>query len=466
MRKPVSGHAIVIGGSIAGLLAAGVLAHHFSRVTVLERDSLPSDVKPRRGVPQGAHTHGLLARGLVALEGQLPGLGEELVARGARRADLGRDFRWFSHGGFHPRQESGFQGLLASRPLLEDAIRRRIAAHADIRLLQNVKVTGLIGNSAFVHGVRWRNLSLDGAEQEDFDLVMLADLVVDASGRGSRAPRWLEELGHQGPEEEVIEVMTGYTTRQYRREPHHLGGALGMVIANTPGQPRGGALVALEGDRWSLSAGGYRGDHAPTDPDGFLEFLRGLPTPEFFEVASTATPLTDPASFGYPSNRRRRYEWLSRIPRGFLATGDAFCSFNPIYGQGMTVAAMEAAVLAQALTERPDDPGPTFFGRAARIVDNPWSVVAGNDVRMPGVEAPNGLLNRCVNGWIDRVQRASHHDGTVSRTFLGVMNLMSDPDELFRPAFIWRVLRARGSSGSPSTALAGRAEPPVPHPQR
>lgn len=451
------GHAIVIGAGIGGLLAARVLADHFERVTLLERDALPPAGENRQGVPQGHHAHGLLAQGRIAIEALLPGLTRALEAAGAARGDLAGDVRWHLGGGFHCRFASGIEGLLVSRPLLEAIVRERVLALPNVALQAQAGVTGLAtgADRRRVTGVKLRR---GGGEE-----TASADLVVDASGRASRLPAWLRELGYEPPPEERVEIGLSYTTRVYRRKPAHADGVKAIVLGASRDQLRAGALLFMEGERWILTLGGYRGAHPPVDEAAALAFAMQMPAPQFAEIIADAEPLTHAKTFRYPASVRRRYEKLARFPDGLLAIGDALASFNPVYGQGMTVAALEAQALAAELARGTDRLAHRFFRRAAKLVDVPWTIAVGNDARLLGIREHNGFANRLIDGYIDRLHRAARTDPVLSLAFHRVANLMAPPASLLRPAIAARVLlghlRGRRNGRRPSFDRPAFAQP-------
>lgn len=268
-----------------------------------------------------------------------------------------------------------------------------------------------------------------------------ADLVVDASGRGSLSPAWLEGLGFTGPEEEKIEVGIGYTTRVYRRRPTDLGGKLAVVVAGSGPNWRNGTILYQTADRWIVSIGGYFGDTAPDDDQMFAAYAGSLPTSDIHDIVAHAEPLTDFVSYRYSANLRRRYEKLVRFPKNYLVFGDAVCSFNPVYGQGMTVAAQEAALLRECLEAGDADLARRFFAAAGTAIDTPWDIAVGNDLRHPGVTGPRSPKVRFINWYIGKLHMAARHDARLANAFLEVANLEAPPTQLLHPATVMRVLR-------------------------
>jgi len=450
MSQPRSrDHAIVIGASMGGLLAARALADHFARVTVVERDMLPTDIEQRKGVPQGEHAHGLLARGREIIEDFFPGITDELVARGAMRGEVAGDVLWHSHGGFLSDAREGLVGVLLSRPLLETQVRARLEALPNVTIVSQCDVVGLLASPdrARVTGVRMQRAS--GAVEE-----VTADLVVDASGAGTKSPAWLPTLGYAAPEEETVRVGLGYTTRLYRRRPGDADGRLGVVVITEPPNPRGGVALALEGERWIVSAAGYFGQHPPADEQGFLDYLAAMPNRALHDLVRAAEPISDFKTFKFAGSVRRRYERLKRFPEGYLVFGDAVSRFNPVFGQGMTSAALQAAALRDCLAANATPLWLRFFRAAARIVDVPWSIAVGADLAFPQAEGPRGPMVNFLNWYIAKLHRAAHRDPVLALAFHKVSNLVAPPPTLLRPGIVWRVLRGNLAARRPAPAKA------------
>jgi 2-polyprenyl-6-methoxyphenol hydroxylase-like FAD-dependent oxidoreductase len=423
-------HAIVIGGSIAGLLAARVLSDYYGQVTLIERDAFPASPTQRRGVPQGRHTHGLLASGRDVLERLFPGISAALVQAGAVTGDTLRDARWFFEGACLVRSAAGLEGLLMTRPMLEGAVRERVLAIPNIVRLDNSTVDGLAFNerSDRVTGVCCGGQTLS------------ANLVIDATGRGSRSPQWLERMGYPKPAEETVQVALGYCTRFFARRSSDLGGDVAAIIPPTPQGKRGGVMLAQEGDRWTVTLIAHFGNYAPEDLPGFIEFARTLPAPYIYDVIRNADPIGEPASARFPASVRRHYEKLRRFPAGYLVFGDAICSFNPIYGQGMSVAALQAIALQETIAGSGVDLARRFFRRAAKVVDIPWSIAAGNDLRMPEAVGRRTAAVRLINWYVSKLHKAAHSDPAPALAFHRVSNLLAPPSSILSPGIAARVL--------------------------
>ena len=446
-------HAVVIGGSMGGLLACRVLAVHFQKVTLIERDALPDCPGLRKGVPQARHTHGLLPSGARVLEQLFPGITADLESAGGIPCDPVHDGLWFHEGAPLLQTSSGLRGVIVSRPLLEFRVRQRVLGLPNVQLLQGEMVERVLTQSPDgkrIGAVKTGSRILD------------ANLVVDASGRASHAPHWLKDLGFAEPLEDRVEIGVAYATRIFRRRPHHLQGKTVVVIPPTPLGKRGGVALAQEGGRWTVTLFNHFQKSPPLDLAGFIEFARTLPAPYLHEIASTSEPLCEGAPARMPASVRRRYEGMKRFPEGFLVFGDAICSFNPIYGQGMSVAALEAAALDRELS-RDSQTGlaERFFAAAARIIDIPWSMAVGNDLRIPETTGPRTLGTRFANWYVSHLHRAAHHDRECSLAFHQVAGLLAPPSSLMRPAIAWRVFRnSLFSDRTLNTCIADRPAQP------
>lgn len=433
-------HVVIIGASMSGLLAAAGLSRVAERITVIDRDSLPVRDAHRRGAAQSRHAHGLLAKGREVMEDLLPGLTGELVAKGAISGDMQQNSRWINNGHRLAPAPSDLSGLLVSRPLLEGQVRRRVSAVYGVEIRADLTVTGLAGGNGRVTGV----MLSDGQ-------TMSADLVVDASGRGSRAPAWLIELGHAPPYEERVTIDLRYATREFRRRPTDLDGDLVLITTPTVDAPRAGVALAVEGDRWIVTQGGYNGESPPLDLAGFVAHAKTLAAPDLHDLLLTAEPVGEARAYHVPASVRRRYEQLAGFPEGLIVTGDAVCAFNPIYGQGMTVAATEAAALLEWARKGATNPR-TFFKRIAGLIDAPWDIVVGGDLRLPGVEGELTPKIRMINAYLELFHAAAAHDPELGRRFLRVANLIDAPPSLLSPSSLIRVLRNAAQRAEPALA--------------
>jgi 2-polyprenyl-6-methoxyphenol hydroxylase-like FAD-dependent oxidoreductase len=426
-------NAVVIGAGMAGLVAARVLSERFDTVQVLDRDQLPDGGTPRRGVPQSAQPHVLLVSGLRELDGLFAGIGDELTAAGATRFDAGLGLCTFRYGRRWPKAATGLDLVSASRPQLEAVVRDRVAALPGVTIRDRVTVTELFGDGDRVTGV-----ALDGGRR------LPADLVVDASGRGSRSDRWLAALGFPSPERVEIKVGVTYTTRLFQRRPGDLAGwNAALILPTPPAEKRYGLVVPIEGDRWLVTVGGWHIGSPPADAVAFDAFAESLPDPIVAELVRQGQPLSDPVIHRFPASRRRDFDRLDRLPGGFVTAGDAFCSFNPIYGQGMTVAAMEASALAAALDRHGSaapDMARDYYGAAAALIATPWQFAVGGDFCYPQTDGPKPRGIAVSNWFARRIALASQIAPDVNTTFYRVQQLIDPPSVLFRPRFAARVL--------------------------
>ena len=439
MRERSGQRAVVVGASMAGLLAARALSDWYERVAIVERDRLPAVGEGRKAVPQGRHVHVLLPAGLRALEALLPGIRDELVAGGANPF-VPSELRFEVAGHAITREVAGDgndASISASRPLVEGVVRRRVLELPGVEVIEGRKASGLMSEPSGerVTGVR---LSREGDGEEP----LAADLVVAAAGRAGQVPAWLEELGYPRPPEERLPVELMYATRRLRPEPGALGIDKWVLIGARPGWPRTLVISTIEGGEWLLTLAGYGSEHhPPSDAEAFMDFAAQVGPREIVEAIRAAEPLGGVATHGFPANQRRRYEGLERRPRGLLVTGDAIASFNPLYGQGMTVAALEAVALRACLGDGDEELEGRFASAAAKHVDHAWEMAVGSDLALPEVEGERPLRVRILNAYIDRLLRVAGRDAVVATAFRKVVGMLASPTHLMRPGVVLRVLR-------------------------
>jgi 2-polyprenyl-6-methoxyphenol hydroxylase-like FAD-dependent oxidoreductase len=438
------GHAVVIGAGMAGLLAARVLSDHFRKVTVIERDSLLDLPEARKGAPQGRHVHALLVRGQQILGQLFPGLVHQLIAQGAPAVRLGRDLRWFHFGCWKKNFASDLTSLAVSRPALELEVRRRVVELPNVTIIDGAVVTRYTADweNARLTGVCIRGRSADMPEDS-----MHADLVVDASGRGSQTPQRLSELGYVRPEEALVNVDHVYASRVYER-PARAPDWKHLYVMDRPPSSRGGIVYSIEGHRWMVTLVGAHGDHPPTDEAGFLEYARSLPVPDVHAAIANARPLGAIVAHAFPSGRRRYYERLTRFPIGLIVLGDALCSFNPVYGQGVTVSALEAKLLDDCLRELVARRTPNldaltanFRQRVAGVVALPWQLATTEDLRFPQTPGRRSWTLRLMHWYLERLHEAAGVSERVARRFYAVSNLLAPRRQLFSREMIADVLR-------------------------
>jgi 2-polyprenyl-6-methoxyphenol hydroxylase-like FAD-dependent oxidoreductase len=444
------GHAVVLGGSMAGLLTARVLTEHFARVTIVERDELtgawsgdpvaaPAEREVRRGVPQGRHAHGLLAAGLDVIEALFPGAAAELAATGVPRGDVLGNVRFCANGFRLKQVPSGRSALSFSRPYLETYLRSKVFALPGVTVRGGHDIVGVDADPGHTRITGARIQPRTGPAE-----TLPADLVVDATGRGSRTPRWLGELGYAPPPEERLHIDLAYVSRHYRVDPALLDGDIAIIIGPSAAVPRGGAVMLQEGGRAVITLFGILGDHAPLDDAGYRAYAKRLPLPYVTDIIEASDPIDDVAAkFRYPASVRYRYDKLRRFPKGLVVLGDAMCSFNPMYGQGMSVAGVQALRLGEQLAGGGELDAVRFFRAVRPVIDIPWQIATGGDAALPGVDGPKDARTRMVNRYLDRLYATAAHDEVVSLAFSRVTNLLDPPTALLRPGIARRVLGRR-----------------------
>lgn len=399
-------HAVVIGGSITGLMTARVLADHFAHVTVLERDHIEEPPAIHKSIPQGNHYHAVLLGGQQVLVALYPDFLATLRRFGAVPVRVGEEMVWYLPDGkaysasvtpVRAPQYLGFEVHSQSCGVLEHCVRTCTLALANVHCESDSIVQGLLYEKGRVRGVRYAH----AGEGE----VLAADLVVDAGGRGSHVPRWLTELGFQSPRETAIGVDIGYASTKFRVPATYDELERMQVFLGPPPQFANAAIMGeIEHRTWHVTLVGRFGQYPPTDEAGFLAFARSLHTPRLYSLIKDAERVADIVPYRFPSSLRRHYEQLTTFPEGFLVLGDAICSFNPVYGQGMSVAALQVRVLQQLLTARGAEThgleglALAFFPKAAEVILTPWTLAIGQDLAYPQTtgERPPNMAERSL----------------------------------------------------------------------
>ncbi|MEV0369045.1 FAD-dependent monooxygenase [Streptomyces sp. NPDC050636] len=450
--------AIVIGGGLAGMLAVAALLGHVDAITVVERDRYPAGHAFRKGVPQARHLHVLLSGGRRALDTLLPGTVAALTEAGGRSLYLPRDLLTRTPTGWQRRfDERRHPTLSVTRPVLDAVVRERaMQAAADsptrVEVLEATEATGLTGDAQRVTGVRVR--SRNGERADRAERVLSAALVVDASGRGSRAPQWYAELGRTAPHEETVDAGLAYATRMYR--PSDPAGApdAGVNIPGWPECPRGGAYVPVEDGKWLLTLSGVRGHHPPTDAAEFTEFSATIGDPYVRELLAHAEPISPVHGFRDTYNRRRHFERSGAVPEGFLVLGDANCTFNPVYGQGMSVAALGALAVRGRLDAGGGlRPGISAGAQraVARAAESAWVAAVGSDRPYASDGDAKASLGERLSTWyLDRLIARAAIDPVVGATFRDVFCLTAPPSRLAAPRIVFRTVFLPRRPGLPS----------------
>lgn len=439
MGQEAGTRAVVLGGSIAGLFAARVLADAYDEVQIVDRDKLVGVKGVRRFCPQSHQANGLLARGVQVLEELFPGLAKEMVDAGIPTGDLAGSCRWYARGNRLKQQHAGLQTLGVVRPLFEWFVRERVQQLPNVTFVEEHDILGLTttADKSRVTGARVQKRGTDT------DMVIEADLVVDATGRGSRTPVWLEQLGYEKPFEERKKIDLGYVTQHFRLRP----GANGFVndvainqIANAA-VPRGNVFFLVEDGKVELTTYGILGDHPPTDYDGLMAWLKSLPAKDVYETLRYADPIDKAMPFKFPTTLRRHYHKLRRFPEGLLVTGDAVTTFNPVYAQGMSVAALCALVIRRHLhSGAAPVPQDYFRDLAADAIDQAWEMTNQIDLSLPGVEGERTFKVRMGNWFLKRVQIAATRDGSITAEYFKTAGLVQKPQAMMRPGFALKVL--------------------------
>lgn len=447
-------HAVVIGASAAGMMAAKALTEQFERVTLIERDRLPDSTELRKGLPQAPHAHALLARGLQTIDRLFPDLVDDLVAHGAVWADTAADVYWHQFGATRLRTEVGIRGLLFGRPLLDWRMRAHLLRDPRITIRSGCRVKDLYLSPD--HG-RVTGLLVESAGTGSLSELVTADLVVDCGGRGSQTPLWLEGHGFGKVPVSEMRAKVDYVSSLYKRQPNGADWKVCM-ISSTPPESTLGIAMAIEEDRWILTIQTMFGEPIPSDHAEILEFLRRLPRPELYEAFAKTEPVGPIHRYSTPSNLRRHYDRMERLPDGLVILGDAACAFNPRYGQGVSVAAMSVDVLVTCLAEQPAGTltgfARNFQKRLSPVHDQAWQVATGEDLRFPQVEGPRPLPLKLINAFLIKIFQLLSVDREALVAFLKVQHMLEPVTVLLKPGIIWRALTLRAPKPAQNEAPA------------
>ncbi|WP_320826593.1 FAD-dependent oxidoreductase [Reinekea sp.] len=432
------GRAVVIGASISGLLAAKVLSKYFNEVILIDRDCVQNHTGHRKGVPQSKHAHGLLAKGLEVFESLFPGITDDLIELGFDYGDVGTTALWHVNGGFHAKGLVQENTLCISRIALESVVRQRIALIENIKTIDNTTVNGLLPSTDEKSIIGVRITSGKGLDSQQDEI--LASLVVDASGRGSRASSWLKALGYNAPVEDVVSINISYASAYFSRNPDHIPGKKSISISPDVPNRYGGVMLSQGKDQWLFTLAGYLDAPMPRDHTELLQYAGKLPTLKVAEILRESKPLSDVYRYQVPSNIRKRYDKLRRFPNNLALVGDAVCSFNPIYGQGMSTAALEVLKLDVFLKSNKRN-YLLFQKSVKKVTDIPWNTAVNNDLRFPNVLGKRGLLTKILHWYLPRFHKVAHSTPELSALFLKVLNLKAKPMTLLSPRVLFRVLK-------------------------
>jgi len=450
VEKSLGQRAVVIGGSIAGLLSARVLADYFEQVDVLERDPLPAEPTHRDGSPQDRHVHAFLKGGENIINEWFPGFGSDLENGGSISIDMGKDLKYYGNGHWRPRQDSGFRIHAQSRPFLEWTLRKRVAELPNVTIHEECRVGEVLfdNQNTRVCGVEYRQADSNPPLKS-----LEAGFVVDASGRGSFAPNWLKSAGYEPARSELVKINLGYTSGFYQPPDNLPKDWLGLA-SNTsgPDEPLGGGIYPVEGGRWLVTMVGYFGDHPPTDHEGFEAHAKRLPQPDIYNALQDATPISPIKIYPFVGGVRRFYNELERLPDQFVVIGDAHAALNPIFGQGMTKAALEAKTLEDCLkmraaTEQGQLSGLQFdfFKRTAEIIEGPWVATNFEDFKYAKTSGKRPFGFKFKFWYQKKFLSLLETDPELYAKVFRVSNFLESPEGLKSPSIILRTLLHRPS---------------------
>ncbi|MGI5186187.1 NAD(P)/FAD-dependent oxidoreductase [Dactylosporangium sp. CA-152071] len=420
------------------MFAVSPLAEAYDEVVIVDRDELIGVREARRGSPQARHINGLLARGARAMEDLFPEITAQMVAAGCPLTDLAGTVRWYFNGRPLRQTRAGLTNVAARRPVMELHLRERLQGMQNVRFMEQYDITGLLTtpDNTQVLGVKVQQKDKGSVEEH-----LKADLVVDASGRGSRSPVWLEQMGYGRVAEEGTKMGLGYATRHYRLRSDPFGKDHSIICVASPQSPRGAIFTKTDSGTVELTTYGILGDHPPIEPEGFNSFVKTLAAPEIYEAIIDAEPLNDPVLFRFPTTMRRRFELLPRLPEGLIMMGDAVCTPNPVFAQAQTLSALQALALRDQLRAGSAPDSKKFADAVGRIIDPAWEMTEGINLSYPGVEGRRTPMLLMMHRYMKALQAAATRDAGLTEVFMRTAALVDPPTALMRPGVIWKVLR-------------------------
>lgn len=434
--------AVVLGGSISGILSARVLSDFFEEVIIIEKDQQSALKQVRRSVPQGRHLHVLLETGLQVMDELFPGFSNILIEKGSSIIDSQNDVSWYHFNVWKKRYKSKLRLALQSRPLLEHLLREKLLDQCkNVTMITDTRVIGLIHDETIDRITEVKIANNDNRDNQ----TIKCDFIVDAMGRGSTCDSWLKELGFKTPESKSIHIGMGYTSLLLKpNKPIVKDWKALFIHPYPPYNTKYGAIIPQEKDengeeRYMVALSGCLDDHAPKNLNGFLNFANSLDSHEISEFIRNAVPVSDFSYYRSNKNTRKYYEKLKHLPKGIVSIGDAILVPNPIYGQGMTVASLEAKTLYETLSKGLKDVEKRYYNKIEPLLDFAWDITSGENFRFPEVEGKRSIKIIAQNIYSKHLFILAGTEEKVWDGFVHVLLFLKHPMSIFRPYMIYKV---------------------------
>jgi 2-polyprenyl-6-methoxyphenol hydroxylase-like FAD-dependent oxidoreductase len=438
LKKMKRNRAVVAGGSIAGKLAARVLSEFFNEVIIIEKDKNADSITNRKGVPQSAHGHVLLKSGEEILEDFFPGIIQELSQKGARKSDFAGDLLWSHHGSQKIRFDSDVFISQQSRPLLEKQIQKRLEKVSNIHFRFGCKVKNLLMDKNEIIKVVFE-------DEEGLITELSTDLIIDATGAAALHNQWLRDLGFGIPPKTEVKVNLFYASMVYKGfSPGLMDWHSLLAYPDPPEIDRGGTISPIEGNRMLVTLIGYGANNIPNDLDSFMDYAKTLKHPDFYEVIKNEIPCSDKIEvYRFPALHRYHFEKLKDLPSGLLVIGDAACRIDPVFAQGMSLAAMEAKALKGLLMEQTTKKQLTksYHKKVGRILGIPWLIALTEDFRFRTTSGRKPIGLPILQWFVKKVVAASAYNEDVYTKFIQVLHLKKHPITLASPYILAKVFK-------------------------